>query len=950
MRIPEGPGSGVDPSIAARRAEEARRAAEAARQAELARQAALAQQAQQAQQSQQRFRSSFDAAAPQPKAPRLDANTPAASNLLTENTRDGQENCLDVAAEWLDLASPEIRGRSELVFLKDNRPDTEGQSGHVVIRQGSKVYDPTTKKSYDSMEAFQKEQPHYQPVGSIPGGQAKKILDAPPGSPERARAIEKAKVSPELQAMMVADPGRPESGSADPVKHATDLKNAANELRETANALAGEAQRVPSPPNKEAAKEAAAKAEEAEKAANVAASQAGLEPPFPRLLNLKSATQATDDYKQLKKLPPEGQVHRMKELLQQHAQDPDYTAQLVDLARKEGDNGLLQRLGEKLFSYQHQAGSYRGTEAERRLLVDALKTAREAGTFSDVDLNSYRNTGVASSSPWSDIAEQLNVQKTDRTDKAGDLVGDVKGATQEYEDAAAAAKKKDEELFKQLSSLGNTLTEEQKKAYIKAFQEHPDYKKAYEKKAQAAEKLAQTLQKDPEALKNALASGTGNVADIRKALNLLADSPKGLTAAEVANEILKDPASPAARALTGGDPNFVKDLAAKAMEKSAAEYLAGAEDPKDAFAKFVEGMDKFKPLLDAAGGYDQAKFAASQFENAVEFDKYSDLQKYALQWEAKSPLFKSIAVVGLMFAGASAAESARNAGEEGVPALESYGKALKDIASASKGGLDLTAQLTATLTGAGRDAAATGTKAAKFASFAGRLSPVLGLAASTTSLVLRVKSARDDPDAGKYISIIGDTLGVLGGSLELAGPAALVGAVISGAGAVISAGGELVTNYLDTKEQQQQKREFLEKAGIKDKALREALVLTGSKQAKLLTDELGLSAEQLQTLATKAPLLVVGAEAGPFADMTQFTRMLKDHGLKGDAAYKALDALVSNAKDPVTALSTLVATAQQEGHHVKQKENWGHLLDRAREKAPAEERASIDAFRKALGY
>ncbi|AKF87446.1 hypothetical protein MFUL124B02_43015 [Myxococcus fulvus 124B02] len=155
--------------------------------------------------------SSFDAAPRREGMDKLLGNVAAppgsaeGSTLLTEDAKDGKVNCLDVAADWVDKASPELRARSEMVFLQDQRPGAEGQTGHVVVRQGEQVLDPTTNQSYESMEAYKKAQPQYQEVGSVPATDAQRIFDTPPGSPERAAELEKAKLSPELRNMMVAD-------------------------------------------------------------------------------------------------------------------------------------------------------------------------------------------------------------------------------------------------------------------------------------------------------------------------------------------------------------------------------------------------------------------------------------------------------------------------------------------------------------------------------------------------------------------------------------------------------------------------------------------------------------------------------------------------------------------------------------------------------------------------
>ncbi|MFP2911630.1 hypothetical protein ACLESD_42715 [Pyxidicoccus sp. 3LFB2] len=132
-----------------------------------------------------------------------------ASSLFTEDSKDGSVNCLDQAADWLNKTSPALRGRSEMVFLADSRGGAEGQAGHVVVRQGERVLDPGTGKSYADMQAYLQEQPHYREVGSMSGTAAAKVFSTAPGSAERAQALADAKVSPELQRLMVADPAIP---------------------------------------------------------------------------------------------------------------------------------------------------------------------------------------------------------------------------------------------------------------------------------------------------------------------------------------------------------------------------------------------------------------------------------------------------------------------------------------------------------------------------------------------------------------------------------------------------------------------------------------------------------------------------------------------------------------------------------------------------------------------
>ncbi|WNG44440.1 hypothetical protein F0U60_10210 [Archangium minus] len=155
-------------------------------------------------------RSSFDQGGPK-GGPSL-TGTP--TSLLTEDSRDGKVNCLDLAADWVDKATPPLRARSELVFLKDSRPGVEGQSGHVVVRQGTRIVDPSTGKGYDNLQAFLKDKPNYQPAGTLSANAAAKIFSAPPGSAERQKAMTEARVPDALQRMMVADSAQPNTAGA----------------------------------------------------------------------------------------------------------------------------------------------------------------------------------------------------------------------------------------------------------------------------------------------------------------------------------------------------------------------------------------------------------------------------------------------------------------------------------------------------------------------------------------------------------------------------------------------------------------------------------------------------------------------------------------------------------------------------------------------------------------
>ncbi|WP_164014541.1 hypothetical protein [Pyxidicoccus trucidator] len=128
-----------------------------------------------------------------------------ASSLLTEDARDAKRNCLDQAVDYVGKLPASEQKNAELVMLKDQRAGAEGGSGHVVVRQGEQVVDPASGKTYASTAEYLQENPQYAEAGTVSGEDATNIFATRAGSPERQAALDAAKVSPELQGMMVAD-------------------------------------------------------------------------------------------------------------------------------------------------------------------------------------------------------------------------------------------------------------------------------------------------------------------------------------------------------------------------------------------------------------------------------------------------------------------------------------------------------------------------------------------------------------------------------------------------------------------------------------------------------------------------------------------------------------------------------------------------------------------------
>ncbi|MCP3137765.1 hypothetical protein [Pyxidicoccus xibeiensis] len=856
---------------AARRAAEeaARRAAEeAARKAteEASRKAAEALR--QIARSSRFTTSGFDAgASKQPM--QLDGGTTApASTLLTENARDGKANCLDVAADWLAKASPELRARSELVFLKDTRGGVEGQSGHVVIRQGNSIYDPSTGKSYADMEAFRKAQPQYKEVGSLRGPQAARIFAAPPGSAERARAIAQAKVPDALQHMLVADPPAPGLAAA------------------------------------------------------------------PRELNAGSKAHAEADYQRLASMSPLAHGPEVARMLEEHKHDPDYQAHLISLMAQGGRDSVLFNVGASLFF-----GGAQGLSAEqlgqRQTFIDALKAARDAGTFTAADLQRYAGWGP---SPWGEVKRAMNASPVAPPLGADAAVRELNAASGVYESAKASAAGRDEELAKQLAAFGPALTNEQRSAYIQAFQQHPDNKRIYDALTAATENLANVVERNEAALRTAAISRPATDGQaLNTALIQLADSPRARVALEVAGRLVTPADSVLARTFMGF-PDFETKAIQEAIPNAAVDILSQLDNPQDGLQQLEGLLTPFKlAFADTTGA------GGDILEGMVELRKMAGgdlgaLEDLAGKWESCSGWVKALGIAGVAFGGMAAV----NAGREG-----DYGTVLKEIAASSKGGLSMLAETTEALADAGKFAlfgVDHGATARSFASFATRLAPVLGLVASATSLGLRLQDLQDEPNVGKLIALVGDAVGVLGAAVELIPGGQPVGVLVSGIAAAITFLGESISWGLEQGEFEAQRREFLEKAGVRDPLLQ---ILLGADPTLVrnLATKLKIAPADVQRLALQYPWLL---ESGRGTSLDSFVKLAQAFGLEGEAAFQALSTMASSSAYPPDSTLAVLGNLAATGGLAQDQGQWLAVLNGMRQQLGPEHQSTIDALERAL--
>ncbi len=138
------------------------------------------------------------------------------SSVILDSVRDPSQDSVDQAENWVSMATPQLRGRAELLFL-----DVNGQQRQqVVIRQGQSVFDPATNKSYPDLKAFMKDHPGAKVSAALPATVAAKIFATEPGTPERSDIVAGANVPQNVRALLDPSPAELET-SSEPVTDQT---------------------------------------------------------------------------------------------------------------------------------------------------------------------------------------------------------------------------------------------------------------------------------------------------------------------------------------------------------------------------------------------------------------------------------------------------------------------------------------------------------------------------------------------------------------------------------------------------------------------------------------------------------------------------------------------------------------------------------------------------------
>lgn len=461
------------------------------------------------------------------------------------------------------------------------------------------------------------------------------------------------------------------------------------------------------------------------------------------------------------------------------------------------------------------------------------------------------------------------------TSDATQAADELTAAQDAYDDAHETATDLDEQLSAELADIGSSLTPQQQQEYIAAF--HEQHKDDYEKAEKAADRLAKALSNP--ALDEAVAADPKLAYDAGEAATALADGPHSVEVLQWAKRA-EDPNNPAHAAYEQTrqgvavpgplGPNFIHDpidfeaLEGKAAGSAAGQLLAQTGDVQKAYEQFESLVDGLKDLNGKTGELlDLVKKAASGDLSVLEQFK-----------GASDALGKGLGAAAVVFAGINAQEH----GQEGE-----YAEAVQDLASGGSEASELVADALKSFSGAGKAAAASGA-----VEFLEKLAPGLSAVANAIQFGQDAADFFKDPSAGSAVQAVGDLISVVGSTVGIVAPG--VGQIIEGIGAVVSAIGEAIIAQDKKNERTAEKQELLEKVGLAPELAK--TLATGGGVPQKLSEELGLTPQQIWVLANKHPELFENPTA---ADTV--IDIAKAYGLEGGDVNRFINALQKDDPD-----------------------------------------------------
>lgn len=553
----------------------------------------------------------------------------------------------------------------------------------------------------------------------------------------------------------------------------------------------------------------------------------------------------------------------LAELMTANAGDPAYLAELVKLAH---DGGVLDMVVNPMYGGLYEkdaAGQYVvnntlasfDADARRDVFAQAITAALDRGTLSEADVREY----ALHSPGWGDVAARAGVGQVGATDATTTTSTELDGRIDDYNDAKEDVEALDQEMGELMAQAG-PMTPEQQAAFVKAFREDPEHAGTYAKLTQASNDLSSYVTQNREAVLDAAVRDPAVAQLVHDALVGMAEDGHGVEAIELLTEInAGGPDSALAAAFAGFDDlsgpvleNAASSAMAQLLEQNNGDVSASAEQFKTLFGALVQAWP-------AKAGVDDFKLGSQLLDQAAKGDVKA-LQAYLAEYDAKSPMLRALAGAGIVLG----AVGAINAGTNG-----DYVNMIAGFAQSGENAARLVAGTMGGITAVGEAAQ----QAGRFATFAGKLAPGLGLIANSASLVNSIREASDG-NVGYAIAAFGDVLGILGSALEFT-PAAPAGFIVSGIGAIISGLGSFVGEIINGNERRETIERYLTEAGV-DPSIVDEMANSG-KQLFEMAERLQMSPEQVQALLKAHP--DIGGAPGLAGT---FTEVAAAAGISGD--------------------------------------------------------------------
>jgi hypothetical protein len=569
--------------------------------------------------------------------------------------------------------------------------------------------------------------------------------------------------------------------------------------------------------------------------------------------------------------------HALGDLMTANAGDQAYLAELVGLAR---EDGVLEQAVSPMYGalFEQSGGEYTvnndnasfDADARREAFALGIGAAIDRGVMTEADLRELA-TGAGG---WADVASRAGIGQVGVTEASRQVGWTLEDRVDAYQDAHEDVQKLDEELAGMLAQAG-PMTAEQQAAFVDAFRTDPDHAPTYEGLTSATSALSSYMTTNRSAVLDAAVRDPEVAGLVRDALAGMAREGRGEEAIALLTEInAGGETSALAQAFAGFD-----ELSGPVLEDAAASAMTqllerNNGDGSAAAAQFESLMQGLVQAVPAYAGINDIKLG-NQFLQAANAGDVRAMQVYLAEFDGKSPMMRAFGAAGIV----AGAVGAVNAGTN-----DDYVNMIGGFAQSGENAARMVAGTMTSVAAVGEAAQAGG----RFAGFAAKLAPGLGLIANGASLVNSLDRASEG-NPGYAVAAFGDVLGILGSAIELT-PAAPAGFVVSGIGAVVSGLGSFAGELISGNQRRDEIEGYLRDAGV-DASIAGEMAGSG-KQLFEMAEALDLTPEQVQSLLVSHP--DIGGAPGLAGAFTDFAQA---NGISGSDVAGFADALAAERPD-----------------------------------------------------